>query len=116
MKKQKLLLLSILACGTLFVISCKTQKKAATEEACATPNQTYSGGVKAIIESKCAVEGCHDKGRGDFRVFENFKRKVDQGEVKEMVVIKKTMPPNEPLSSKEIKRIECWLKDGGKEN
>ncbi len=116
MKNTKQLILSALVFGTLFVISCNTQKKASTEEACVSPAPSYTADVKGIIETKCAIEGCHAKGRGDFRVFENFKRKVDAGEVMELVVNKKSMPPAGPLPANEIKLINCWLKDGAKQN
>ena len=116
MKKQKLLFASLLVFGTLFAISCKTQKKSTTEEACVSPAPVYSSNIKSIVENKCAIEGCHARGRGDFRVFENFKRKVDAGEVKEKVIVQKSMPPTGALPAHEIKLIECWLKDGAKEN
>ncbi len=113
---------SILSCfllfGTLFVISCKTQKTAttATETACESPVPTYSANVKALIENKCSVNGCHSKGRGDLRVFENLKHEADDGQIKQKVVINKTMPPDQKLSESEIKMVDCWLKDGAKQN
>ena len=116
MQQKRRIVLSLLAFGTLFVISCHTQKKATPEAACATPAPSYSANVKGIIESKCAIEGCHARGKGDFRVFENFKREADAGEIKEMVITKKAMPPNGPLSTTELQLINCWLKDGAKQN
>ena len=115
MKKQNIVSLVAISFGMLFVLSCKTQKKSTTE-ACTSPSPTYSANVKSIIESKCAVEGCHARGKGDFRVFENFKREVDAGEVNEKVIVQKSMPPNSKLADSEIKLIDCWMKDGGKEN
>ncbi|MBL0046838.1 MAG: hypothetical protein IPP32_01890 [Bacteroidetes bacterium] len=113
---KKLLLCAVLAFGTIFVNSCKTPKQTTTEEACATPAPSYSAEIKAIIETKCATEGCHAKGKGDFRVFENFKRKVDTGQVRDKVIVKKTMPLKGTLTQSEYQAINCWLKDGGKEN
>ena len=49
-------------------------------------------------------------------MFENLKREADEGAIKNLVVVKKKMPPNKPLSDSDIKLIDCWLKDGGKEN
>ena len=114
MKKQ--IISSILIFGMLFVISCKTQKKATTEEACATPAPSYSTSVKSIVESKCSVDGCHSRGRGDFRVYENFKREADEGSLKQKAIVQKSMPPSGPLPAEEIKLIDCWLKGGAKEN
>ncbi len=113
---KKILLCSVLAFGTLFVNSCKPSKQITTEEACVTPAPSYSAEVKTIIETKCATEGCHAKGKGDFRVFENFKRKVDTGQVRDKVIVKKTMPLKGTLTKSEYQAINCWLKDGGKEN
>ena len=45
-----------------------------------------------------------------------LKREADEGAIKNLVVVKKKMPPNKPLSDSDIKLIDCWLKDGGKEN
>ncbi len=110
---QKLHFRSLLIFGIFFAYSCKTQKRTTIiEEVCATPAPTYSSNVKSIINTKCATEGCHSEGRGDFRVFENFKRKVDNGEVKDKVVINKSMPPNGTLSKNEIQEIDCWIKNG----
>ena len=116
MKNPKLTFAFIVVFGTLFAISCKTQKKSTTEDACGSPAPGYSSSIKSIVENKCAIEGCHARGRGDFRVFENFKRKLDAGEVKEKVIVQKSMPPDGALPAYEIKLIECWLKDGAKEN
>jgi uncharacterized membrane protein len=101
----------------MVMVACSTQKKAPIkEEACASLAPTYTENIKSIVENKCSVDGCHSRGRGDFRVFENFKRKADEGEIMNMVVRKKAMPPNGGLPENEINQIKCWLKDGAKLN
>jgi len=50
------------------------------------------------------------------RVFENLKHEADDGQIKQKVVINKTMPPDQKLSESEIKMVDCWLKDGAKQN
>ena len=112
------ILSSLLIFGTLFVISCKTPKSTSTvqETVCESPAPSYAANVKTIIDTKCSVNGCHSRGRGDLRVFENLKHNADDGQLKQKVVVSKSMPPDQKLSEAEIKMIDCWLKDGAKQN
>ena len=102
----------------LFVIACGTSKKTVNNTTAPLPEVSYKKSILPIIESKCAVSGCHIQGfhEGDFTIFEDLKKQVDRGKVKRLVIENKSMPPDQPLDNKEIKLIDAWLKQGGNNN
>jgi hypothetical protein len=102
----------------LFIVACNSSKKVTTEPTVAMPEVSYKKSILPIIESKCAVEGCHIQGfhEGDFTIFEELKKQVDRGKVRRLVIDNKSMPPEQPLESKDIKLIDTWLKQGGNNN
>ena len=118
MKKKSLLIIAGFALGTVFAFSCSTSKKTASAPAtnCVTPSPIFASDIKPIIENNCTNTGCHTRGGGDFRQAENLKRNADDGELKAIVVIEKSMPPRKSLTENEIKLIDCWIKDGAKIN
>jgi hypothetical protein len=102
----------------LFVVACGSSKKTVKDTTVALPEVSYKKNILPIIESKCAVSGCHIQGfhEGDFTIFEELKKQVDKGKVRRLVIDNKSMPPEQPLDSKEIKLIDAWLKQGGNNN
>ena len=102
----------------LFVAACKTSKKTQTAIVPVGVEVSYKKSILPIIESKCAVSGCHIQGfhEGDFTIFEELKKQVDRGKVKRLVIENKSMPPDQPLDNKDLKLIEAWLQQGGKNN
>jgi hypothetical protein len=105
----------------LFIAACGTSKKTttATTETKAPMNEiSYKKYIWPIIESKCAVSGCHIQGfyEGDFTIFEQLKKFVDSGKLRRMVIDNKVMPPEQPLDAMDIKLIDTWLKQGGNNN
>jgi hypothetical protein len=103
----------------LFIIACSASKKTTTTTTdAAEVIVSYKRNILPIIESKCAVSGCHIQGfhEGDFTIFEELKKQVDKGKLRRLVIENKSMPPDQPLESKEIKLIDAWLKQGGNNN
>jgi len=102
----------------LVMAACGTSKKTTNESAVVQPEVSYKKSILPIIESKCAVSGCHIQGfhEGDFTIFEEIKKQVDKGKFRRLVIENKSMPPDQPLDSKEIKLIDAWLKQGGNNN
>jgi hypothetical protein len=102
----------------LFVVACNSGKKVTTETTVALPEVSYKKSILPIIESKCAVSGCHIQGfhEGDFTIFEDLKKQADRGKLRRLVIENKSMPPDQPLESNEIKLIDAWLKQGGNNN
>lgn len=76
---------------------------------------SFSGEVKNIIDTNCAISGCHVSGTGrpDFTSLTviqtnalNIKTKTGN----------KSMPKNGSLTNQEIELIACWVDDGAKNN
>jgi ribosomal protein S16 len=102
----------------LFVISCTNVKgpipEAAQTNDCDTANW-YSGKIEPIINTNCAISGCHDASSGmDMSTYDALKVYVDNGMLKDRALIKKNMPisPVNPLSASQLNRINCWLEKG----
>jgi hypothetical protein len=79
---------------------------------------TYSGDIKAIINKSCSLSGCHNtgSGNGDFTTHAGLKAKSDNGTLRNRVLVKKDMPPSGALSSEELAKIDCWIKNGSPDN
>ncbi len=114
--KNKIKYFSLALC--LFIAACNTSKKTSTTTTVAVAEVSYKKSILPIIESKCAVSGCHIQGfhEGDFTIFEEVKKQVDRGKFRRLVIENKSMPPDAPLESKEIKLIDAWLTQGGNNN
>jgi hypothetical protein len=77
--------------------------------------------VKPIVESKCAIDGCHN-GTTDlpnWNEFATFQDHSRNGSVKDFV-IHRIMPhsssPQGPLSQEQINTIACWIDHGALDN
>lgn len=83
---------------------------------------TFSEDVKPIIETKCAISGCHNGDMGpdlNWTTFEQFHKRAESGLVKYRVT-NHIMPPAEsqagPLSEEQINAIACWADQGALNN
>jgi hypothetical protein len=79
---------------------------------------SFANEVKAIIDTNCAVSGCHNGNNGDSRnwsVFATLKNNATG--VKERTA-NKSMPPagKTALTADEIAKIACWVEDGAANN
>lgn len=75
---------------------------------------SFSGAVSQIIETNCAVTGCHSGTQSpDFRVFRNIQNNA--GQIKTLTG-NKTMPQVGSLTQAEINTIACWVDDGALDN
>ncbi|MEO8067113.1 MAG: hypothetical protein ABI599_05425 [Flavobacteriales bacterium] len=87
---------------------------------CDTANVTYSGTVQSLIQTNCAVSGCHvpgGQGTGNFQVFAELKARVDNGTFRTLVLVNRTMPPNNvQLSACELEQLTIWVNAGALEN
>jgi hypothetical protein len=82
---------------------------------------SFENDVRPIIQTKCAIEGCHNGGTtlpnwNDFSTFQDHAR---NGSVKNFV-IHRIMPRAEstqgPLSQDQINTIACWIDQGAIDN
>ena len=114
MKQNRIIFMAL----CLFIASCSSLKKTEPSKAVNSPEVSYKKSILPIIESKCAISDCHIQGfhEGDFTIFEELKKQADRGKLRRLVIENKSMPPDKPLDSKEIRLIDDWLKQGAKNN
>jgi hypothetical protein len=80
---------------------------------CSTVPSAFSTDIYPLINSKCAISGCHDATASGGVVLQNYNQvnsKKDRINVR--ALIEKSMPPTGPLLPAEINKIKCWI-DGG---
>jgi cytochrome c1 len=128
--KQFLLIIPVAL--TITAIACKAKKAATTEKAVvapvpvakvetatvnACPQPVTFQTLKPLLSKSCTTPGCHDAGFSkmnftDYRILLSF---AEEGEIKQHVLVRKDMPPNEKLTDAELAMIKCWIDTGMKE-
>ena len=83
---------------------------------------TFAEHVKPIIETKCAISGCHNGDMGpdlNWTDFGEFHERAASGLVK-FRVTHRIMPPSNssggPLTQEQINAIACWSDQGALNN
>lgn len=83
---------------------------------------SFAEDIRPIIETKCAVSGCHNGDMGpdlNWTNFEKFHQRAASGLVKYRVT-NRIMPPSfspaGPLSQEQINTIACWADQGALNN
>jgi hypothetical protein len=124
---------------SITVIACKSKKAATTEKvvttekAIAPPTATAAPTaateaeipnacgdkvtfqtLKPLLSKSCTTSGCHDAGfsKMNFTDYRSLKYYAEEGEIKQHVLVRRDMPPNEKLTDAELALVKCWL-DGG---
>lgn len=118
MVRPILICLSIIG---ILVTSCYRDKEELLygDVMCDTDQVSFSTDIMPIISSSCAISGCHVQGGSGVGIFENYtqvKDKVDNGSLRQRVVVQMDMPPAPPLSDCQIQHIEAWLDAGAPNN
>ncbi|HEY9049529.1 MAG TPA: hypothetical protein VIN08_26705 [Ohtaekwangia sp.] len=81
---------------------------------------SYSANVVPIIQTKCAIEGCHVSGTGlpDWTVLSNLQEK--KSEVQRRITLPLTDPDKMPrvgsITQEERQTIYCWIQQGALDN
>lgn len=86
---------------------------------CNVVSVSFSEDIMPLIQTECATSGCHVQGgtgNGIFDNYQNVKDKVENGSLKDRVLVRRDMPPNEPLSNCQIEYIEEWINQGAPDN
>lgn len=85
---------------------------------CDLDTVTYLNEIRPIIDKDCATSGCHVPGTGrkDLTTYEGVKDIVDDGRLVDRAIVRKDMPPSQPLSGCEMDKIQKWIDDGALEN
>ena len=75
---------------------------------------TYSMNIAQIIETNCAISGCHAGTISpDFREFSTIQARAGRIRVRTQ---NRTMPKNGSLTQEEIDLIACWVDAGAPDN
>jgi len=86
---------------------------------CDTSAVTWSGTISPMLLTNCAISGCHvagGTGPGDLTAYTNVKTAVDNGRLRQEVVVRRTMPPSGSMSPCDREKIDTWIKNGAPEN
>jgi len=85
---------------------------------CDITNTSFQAVIKPIIDTNCAVSGCHVSGTGrkDLTTYQGIKDVVDDGRLEQHVIIQKDMPPSQPLSICNREALKAWIADGASSN
>ena len=110
---QKLILF-VFSAGVVSFLSC-TNDKLETEPCSSV---SYIETVRPLVETKCALAGCHVSGfqPGDFTSYEVLKQKAEEGKIQLMVFSLGNMPPVNKLSENEKFQLKCWIQSGAQKN
>lgn len=89
-----------------------------SEDRCEDNNATLSGDVSAIINTNCAVSGCHVAGTGRVDFTQNSNIIQNATQIRTYTESGFMPPPeaNNTLSSSEKDAIFCWVADGAQNN
>ena len=80
---------------------------------------SFSTDIFPIIQMSCATSACHSPGgfaNGIFNNYAGVKAKVDNGALRQRVLVNKDMPPGESLTDQELATIKAWLDNGAPDN
>jgi uncharacterized membrane protein len=85
---------------------------------CPPDGVSFSDTIKPIIESNCAVPGCHANG-GQQPTFETYEQIAANADIIKIRTSNGTMPPassGNSLTQEEIDKIFCWVVAGAPNN
>lgn len=87
-------------------------------DSCNTTNLVFNGEIQPLINTHCALSGCHVAGTGrvDFTTYEGVKSVAADGRLHQKVIVDKSMPPSGPLPKCEMDKIDAWIKAGFPKN
>ncbi|NNF37009.1 MAG: hypothetical protein HKN68_23095 [Saprospiraceae bacterium] len=109
------LLVGVYACGD--DMNEEEEEMMEEEDACEGTSFTYTANVKSIVDSSCALSGCHDGGSTppNFTTYDGIKAFATGAASRTAA---RNMPPAASgisLSDAEIKTIMCWAENGAPE-
>lgn len=82
---------------------------------------TFSKYIKPIVDTKCAISGCHvgTAGIPDYRTYAGFKDRAEAGRVKIRAIDANATPmppdPKNALTDQQKQLITCWISNGYRE-
>lgn len=77
---------------------------------------SWSGEIKSIVDTNCAISGCHVSG-GQSPNLSSFSTLKNNASAIKSRVVGRVMPPDgRTISQEQIDKIACWVDDGAKQN
>lgn len=117
MNYSKLIVLfSFVALSTL--IACKTlQEVPSAEEIKACDEKVTFQTLQPLLEKSCTTSRCHDdsKRKMNFKIYAHLKNVGEKGDLKQSVLIEKSMPKKHKLTGEELRQFRCWIEGGMQE-
>lgn len=84
---------------------------------CSTINAKFSTQVAPLIQTRCAIAGCHDASSGNKGgPFTNYTQISLKAATIKAQVESGAMPEGSSLTSAEIRLISCWVNSGAPNN
>jgi hypothetical protein len=81
---------------------------------------SYMDDLEPIVQSRCAVTGCHVAGTGlpDFTIFSEFQARAnnDPGGIRQRVKTDDMPRTGNPLTAEQKIALFCWIDDGAQDN
>ena len=105
----------------MLILSC-VQHDVSTISTCIDPQEvSFGDDVAPIVETNCAISGCHNGDNGSDRDWTNFQKFQDHAtEVRRRITLPADDPDHMPasgsLTTAEIQTIICWVDQGAKDN
>lgn len=88
-----------------------------TASDCSSGNVSFSAEVLPIIQTRCAVSGCHDASSGNKGgPFTNYTQIKNKASNIKFQVENRTMPQGSSLPASQIRLIRCWVENGALNN
>ena len=90
-----------------------------TNTGCDTTNVSFKNDIEPILQGNCSISGCHVAGGGGPGIFTNYAgvmEKVNNGTIRNRVLVQKDMPPGAPLTDCQLNLIRAWLDAGAPNN
>jgi hypothetical protein len=112
-------ILILITLADFLFCSCKKKEQPEPEpvENCSC---SYSGHIRPLVISRCAVSGCHVDNFpfGNFTRYGDLKARVDNGKVNRLVLEEKLMPPagKPQLTEEELQKLRNWIANGAPED
>lgn len=84
---------------------------------CSGTLPTYAANVAPLIQSRCAMSGCHSTGVSNTGgALTNYSEIKAKAAVIKTTVVNGSMPKGSTFTAAEIKTITCWVDNGALNN
>jgi uncharacterized membrane protein len=84
---------------------------------CSTIEAKFNADIKPLIQTKCAISGCHDASASGGIIFSDYASiQTRAARIRQRAVVERTMPKTGSLTQTEINKLRCWIEGGTPNN